>query len=169
MVDRYMKPRGFGFVTFVDRQAISKVFRDSVHEVDGKVVECKLAVPKEKGFTVSTKPQIVSPIDLGKKHVSLGIAKSPSLHSQPRMPKNFQQNPHEKATYEYQQVKKAPPNQAPNFYMSPYLKQSPQNEHVTRNQDPVEPEVSKVWRVKEAERSSPINTAHHLEDPDPHN
>ena len=39
-------PRGFGFVTFKDREAIEKVFSQEKHEIDGKVVECKLAVPK---------------------------------------------------------------------------------------------------------------------------
>ena len=39
-------PRGFGFVTFKERDAIERVFSQKTHEVDGKIVECKIAVPK---------------------------------------------------------------------------------------------------------------------------
>ena len=46
MVDRSLMPRGFGFVTFKERDAIERVFSQKTHEVDGKIVECKIAVPK---------------------------------------------------------------------------------------------------------------------------
>ena len=41
-------PRGFGFVTFREKQAIDNVFQDDIHQVDGKTVECKIAVPKDQ-------------------------------------------------------------------------------------------------------------------------
>ena len=41
------KPRGFGFVTFVDRKAVDAVLRSRYHPVDGRSVEVKLAVPRE--------------------------------------------------------------------------------------------------------------------------
>ena len=47
MVDRDHKPRGFGFVTFREVDAIEAVLADLEHYIDGKLVECKKAVPKE--------------------------------------------------------------------------------------------------------------------------
>ena len=47
MVDRDHKPRGFGFVTFHDIRAIDEVLAEGEHYIDGKLVECKKAVPKE--------------------------------------------------------------------------------------------------------------------------
>ena len=35
-------------MTFGDIRAIAQVFEDEIHEIDGKVVECKRAVPKEQ-------------------------------------------------------------------------------------------------------------------------
>lgn len=47
MMDRDHKPRGFGFVTFCDLSSIDDVLADDEHYIDGKLVECKKAVPKE--------------------------------------------------------------------------------------------------------------------------
>jgi RNA recognition motif-containing protein len=47
MVDRDLKPRGFGFVTFAQASSIDKVLKTSMHYVDEKLVECKKAVPKD--------------------------------------------------------------------------------------------------------------------------
>ena len=43
----YSEPRGFGFVTFTDINAIDRVLEVGDHYVEGKLVECKKAVPKE--------------------------------------------------------------------------------------------------------------------------
>lgn len=48
MVDRDHKPRGFGFVTFRDLSAVDNVLSEPEHYIDGKLVECKKAVPKEQ-------------------------------------------------------------------------------------------------------------------------
>ena len=47
MTDRDHKPRGFGFVTFEDVQSIDRVLEETEHYINGKLVECKKAVPKE--------------------------------------------------------------------------------------------------------------------------
>ena len=47
MSDRDHKPRGFGFVTFEDVHSIDRVLEETEHYIDGKLVECKKAVPKE--------------------------------------------------------------------------------------------------------------------------
>ena len=47
MTDRDHKPRGFGFVTFEDAHSIDRVLEETEHYIDGKLVECKKAVPKE--------------------------------------------------------------------------------------------------------------------------
>ena len=45
-------------MTFRDREAIEMVMETSDHEIDGKKVECKLAVPKELKMV---KPQMKKP------------------------------------------------------------------------------------------------------------
>ena len=48
MVDKSNnKSRGFGFVTMKDLQRIEEILRNQPHNLDGKMVECKIAVPKE--------------------------------------------------------------------------------------------------------------------------
>ena len=47
MTDRDHKPRGFGFITFEDIEAIDRVLEHNEHYLNGKFVECKKAVPKE--------------------------------------------------------------------------------------------------------------------------
>ncbi|CAL5066642.1 unnamed protein product [Urochloa decumbens] len=42
------KPRGFGFITYDSEDAVDKALHKSFHEMNGKMVEVKRAVPKEK-------------------------------------------------------------------------------------------------------------------------
>jgi len=51
MVDRDHKPRGFGFVTFEDISSVHAVLAVNEHYIDGKMVECKQAVPKDPTIT----------------------------------------------------------------------------------------------------------------------
>jgi RNA recognition motif-containing protein len=47
MLDRETgKSRGFGFITFKDPRAVEQVLSNKSHVLDGKVVDCKEAVPK---------------------------------------------------------------------------------------------------------------------------
>lgn len=55
MVDKDNKPRGFGFVTFTTSNAVNQVFESHEHFINGKLVECKRAVPKE-AFTGQPQP-----------------------------------------------------------------------------------------------------------------
>ena len=43
----FSEPRGFGFVTFEDVEAVEYCLEELEHQIDGKIVECKRAVPKE--------------------------------------------------------------------------------------------------------------------------
>lgn len=47
------RSRGFGFVTFTDPTAVEKVLSRPVHQLDGKIVEPKVAVPRK------TNPKLV--------------------------------------------------------------------------------------------------------------
>jgi RNA-binding protein Musashi len=48
MQDSSNKPRSFGFVTFDSEESAAKVMRNSFHELNGKTVEVKKAVPKDR-------------------------------------------------------------------------------------------------------------------------
>ncbi|KAG2297176.1 hypothetical protein Bca52824_043845 [Brassica carinata] len=41
------RPRGFGFITFDSDDAVDRVLHKTFHELNGKLVEVKRAVPKE--------------------------------------------------------------------------------------------------------------------------
>lgn len=49
-------PRGFGFVTFADPTVCDKVLKDT-HVIDGRTVEAKQTVPREKGPATSKGPK----------------------------------------------------------------------------------------------------------------
>lgn len=52
------RPRGFGFITYDSEDAVDRVLFKTFHELNGKMVEVKRAVPKEQ----SPAPSIRSPI-----------------------------------------------------------------------------------------------------------
>ncbi|KAF8116925.1 hypothetical protein N665_0014s0182 [Sinapis alba] len=55
------RPRGFGFITFDSDDAVDRVLHKTFHELNGKLVEVKRAVPKE----VSSVSNIRSPLHGG--------------------------------------------------------------------------------------------------------
>ncbi|CAH2046018.1 unnamed protein product [Thlaspi arvense] len=44
---RTQRPRGFGFISYDSEDAVDRVLQRTFHELNGKMVEVKLAVPKE--------------------------------------------------------------------------------------------------------------------------
>ncbi|KAF8108404.1 hypothetical protein N665_0109s0029 [Sinapis alba] len=44
---RTQRPRGFGFISYESEDAVDRVLQRTFHELNGKMVEVKLAVPKE--------------------------------------------------------------------------------------------------------------------------
>ncbi|KVH93175.1 Nucleotide-binding, alpha-beta plait, partial [Cynara cardunculus var. scolymus] len=57
------RPRGFGFVTYESEDSIGKVLLKTFHQLDGKMVEVKRAVPKELSPGLSRSP--ISPYPYG--------------------------------------------------------------------------------------------------------
>lgn len=55
------RPRGFGFITYDSEDAVDKVLLKTFHELNGKMVEVKRAVPKE----LSPAPTTRSPLGVG--------------------------------------------------------------------------------------------------------
>jgi RNA recognition motif-containing protein len=51
------KSRGFGFVTMKEPNKLEEILKNQLHIVDGKAVECKIAVPKE---SMNVQPQVVT-------------------------------------------------------------------------------------------------------------
>ncbi|KAL3851151.1 hypothetical protein ACJIZ3_013033 [Penstemon smallii] len=55
------RPRGFGFITYDSEEAVDRVLHKTFHELNGKMVEVKRAVPKE----LSPGPSRGSPVGVG--------------------------------------------------------------------------------------------------------
>nr|CAD1837711.1 unnamed protein product [Ananas comosus var. bracteatus] len=49
------RPRGFGFITFDSEDAVDRALLKTFHELNGKMVEVKRAVPKELSPGVNTR------------------------------------------------------------------------------------------------------------------
>jgi heterogeneous nuclear ribonucleoprotein A1/A3 len=48
MLDKHTnRSRGFGFITFYDNTKVDLVLKGQPHVIDGKAVECKIAIPKD--------------------------------------------------------------------------------------------------------------------------
>ncbi|CAL5339077.1 unnamed protein product [Camellia sinensis] len=52
----FEQPRGFGFITYDSEDAVEKVLLKTFHELNGKMVEVKRAVPKELSPSPSRTP-----------------------------------------------------------------------------------------------------------------
>ncbi|KAM7504255.1 hypothetical protein LguiB_003159 [Lonicera macranthoides] len=54
------RPRGFGFITYDSEEAVDRVLHNTFHELNGKMVEVKRAVPKELSPGPSRSPLVGS-------------------------------------------------------------------------------------------------------------
>jgi len=50
------RPRGFGFITYDSEDAVDNVMQNTFHELKGKVVEVKKAIPKELSISLPRSP-----------------------------------------------------------------------------------------------------------------
>ena len=53
MPQKLDRSRGFGFITFKDSSNIENLLKGQPHIIDGKQVECKIAIPKDQINTIS--------------------------------------------------------------------------------------------------------------------
>ncbi|KAF4381237.1 hypothetical protein G4B88_015503 [Cannabis sativa] len=60
------RPRGFGFITYDSEEAVDRVLHKTFHELNGKMVEVKRAVPKELSPGPSRSPLIGYNYSLGR-------------------------------------------------------------------------------------------------------
>ncbi|PAN09983.1 hypothetical protein PAHAL_2G063500 [Panicum hallii] len=60
------RPRGFGFITYDSEDAVDKALHKSLHELNGKLVEVKRAIPKEQ----SPRPVARSPARVGQNYAT---------------------------------------------------------------------------------------------------
>ncbi|KAK4482357.1 hypothetical protein RD792_009510 [Penstemon davidsonii] len=49
------RPRGFGFITFTTEDSVDRVLQKTFHELDGKLVEVKRALPKDAAFSSNSR------------------------------------------------------------------------------------------------------------------
>jgi len=54
ILDKYKKPRGFGFVTYMSEHSVVAVLKQEIHIISGKQIECKPAFPKEETLSHTT-------------------------------------------------------------------------------------------------------------------
>eukprot|EP01018_Ginkgo_biloba_P035410 Gb_12227 [translate_table: standard] len=60
------RPRGFGFITYDSEDAVDKVMQKTFHELKGKAVEVKQAIPKELSSGTSRNPTSVFSMAAGR-------------------------------------------------------------------------------------------------------